>query len=115
MEKQNLPKTYKGYSTEELLNIWEEVKKPERDFGSEREDSRHEPDDKRIQARDILENRQRADLTLREIQSPQVRFLPDDLASLKTIWQAELEKFLVPIKAKAAQVEEKLTAMLVRP
>ena len=87
--------------------------KPERDFGSEREDSSHEPDDKRIQARDILENRQRADLTLQEIQSPQVRFLPEDLASLKAIWQAEIEKFLVPIKARAARAEEKLTAMLV--
>ncbi len=88
--------------------------KPERDFGSEREDSRHEPDDKRIQARDILENRQRADLTLQGIQSPQVRVLPDDLTPLKAIWQAELEKFLVPIKAKAARAEEKLTAMLIR-
>ncbi len=88
--------------------------KLERDFGSEREDTRHEPDDKRIQARDILENRQRADLIREEIQSPQVRFLPDHLVSLKAIWQAELEKFLAPIKARVAQVEEKLTAMLVR-
>ena len=89
-------------------------KKPERDLGPERKDSHYETDDKRIQARDILENRQRADLTLRGIQSLQAKFLPNDLASLKTIWQAELEKFVVPIKAKAAQVEEKLTAMLVR-
>ncbi len=87
--------------------------KPERDFGSEREDSRHEPDDKRIRARDILENGQRADLTLQGIQSSQVRFLPEDLASLKAIWQAEIEKCLVPIKAKAARVGEKLTAMLI--
>jgi hypothetical protein len=28
MEKQSLPKTYKGYSTEELLNIWEEIRSP---------------------------------------------------------------------------------------
>jgi hypothetical protein len=88
--------------------------KPERDFGSEREDSRHEPDDKRIQARDILENGQRADLTLQGIQSPQIRVIPDDLASLKAIWQAELDKFLAPIKTRAARLEEKLTAMLVR-
>ncbi len=89
-------------------------KKPERHFGPEREDPRHEPDDKRIQARDILENRQRADLSREEFQRPQIRVLPDDLASLKAIWQVELERFLVPIKAKAARVEEKLTAMLVR-
>ena len=78
-------------------------KKPERDVGSEREDPRHATDDKRIQSRDILENRQRADLTLMEIQSLQAKSLPDDLASLKAIWQAELEKFLAPIKARAAR------------
>ena len=88
--------------------------KPERDFGSEREDTRHEPDDKRIQARDILENRQRADLTHEGIQSPQVRVLPEDLTPLKAIWRSELEKFLVPIKAKAARAEQKLTAKLAR-
>jgi hypothetical protein len=53
-------------------------------------------------------------LSREEFQRPQIRVLPDDLASLKAIWQVELERFLVPIKAKAARVEEKLTAMLVR-
>lgn len=88
-------------------------KRPERNLGPEREDSRYETDDKRIPSWDFLENRQRAELTLQGIESPQARTLPDDLASLKAIWQAEIEKFLVPIKAKAARVEEKLTAMLV--
>ena len=29
MQKSNLPKTYKGFLTEELLKVWEEIKTPE--------------------------------------------------------------------------------------
>jgi hypothetical protein len=107
---QNLQRVLDGGTPEHMGGD----KKPPRYLGPEREDPRHETDDKRIQAGDLLGNRERADLTREEIQRYEVRVLPDDLTKLKTIWQAELEKALIPIRAQAARVEEKLAAMLVR-
>ena len=75
--------------------------------GPQGEDSGHGPAPQGIPPRDIFENRRESYVT-------GVPVLSDDLASLKAIWKAEIDKLLVPIKAKAARAEEKIKATVVR-
>lgn len=82
--------------------------------GTQGQDTGYGPVPQGIPPWDILEIRQRSYLTRQQIGNSPSKALPDDLASLQATWQAELEKRLAPIKAKAARVEKKLTTMLVR-
>jgi hypothetical protein len=80
--------------------------------GPQGEDTGDGPAAQGIPPRDIFENRQQRYVSGLQIESLQV--LPDDLVSVKAIWKAEIDKLLVPIKAKAARSEEKIKAMLIR-